>query len=126
MARQKKPPQNVTAQRQAAMAAVPYPTPPVRREVKQGKLYVTVHYLRPRWQRMLGAERTCDRTLGLDAYGRQVYETCDGQRSVQQIIGDFARQAHVSKPEAELAVTQFLRTLLSKGLVVMEMEKPSS
>jgi hypothetical protein len=82
-------------------------------------------YERPRWQRVLGAERECERTFGLDAYGRRVYEGCDGQRPVREIIRQFAKQVSVSVPEAELAVTKFMRTLLAKGLVAMKMEKPA-
>ena len=114
-----------TQQRKAAMDAVPHKAPPLKREEKEGKLYVTIHFQRPVWQRFLGADDICDRTFGLDPYGRQVYESCDGKQSVRQIIARFAKRTHVSQTDAELAVTQFMRTLLTKGLIVMEMEKPS-
>lgn len=103
----------------------PHRVPAVRQEEKAGKLYVTVPFARAKWQRLLAGDRVCERTFGLDAYGQGVYESCDGRRTVRQIVERFANQTHVSVPEAELAVAQFLRTLLSKGLVVMEMEKQS-
>lgn len=112
------------AQRKAALDGVPLRLPPVRTEEKNGKLYVTILYERPRWQRVLGADRECQRTFGLDAYGRRVYESCDGRRRVREIIRRFAEQTNVSVPEAEMVVTQFMRTLLAKGLVAMTMEKP--
>jgi hypothetical protein len=126
MFRKKAPtPAEMTARRHAALDGMPFRLSPIRQAEKNGKLYVTVPFERPRWQRVLGAERECERTFGLDAYGRRVYEGCDGRRTVRQIIRQFSEQAHVSVPEAELAVTKFLRTLLAKGLVAMEMEKPS-
>jgi hypothetical protein len=123
MARRSKSPAEWAAQRQASLAGVPFRLPPVRQEEKNGKLYVTILYERPRWQRVLGADRECQRTFGLDMYGRSVYECCDGRRPVRQIVRQFAEQACVSVPEAEHAVTTFLRTLLSKGLVAMKMER---
>lgn len=126
MLRRGKHPADVSTQRHAALSGVPYRLPAVRQEEKNGRLYVTIRFERPRWQRVLGADQTCERTFGMDAYGRRVYESCDGRRPVRQIIRDFAAQTRVSKPEAEMAVAKFMRTLLSKGLVAMQMEKPSA
>jgi len=111
------------AAREAALKARPHQLPPVKSEEKDGKLYVTVRFKRPRWQQMLGGDETCERAFGLDTYGRSVYESCDGKRTVRAIVKRFANQTKVSVPEAEMAVTKFLKTLLSKGLVVMEMDK---
>ncbi len=117
-------PKNTLAQRNAALDGVPHRLPAVRKEEKNGKLYVTVKLERARWQRVLGADRECERTFGLDAYGRRVYESCDGRQSVRQVIRSFSKQTRISEPESELAVTKFLRTLMMKGLVAMELEKP--
>lgn len=111
--------------RQAALKGRPVQLPPVRREEKNGKLYVTVRFKRPGWQRVLGAEETCKRTFGLDAYGRQVYAGCNGKRTVEEIIGVFAGDNRISRPEAEMAVTRFMKTLISKGLIAVEMDKPT-
>lgn len=113
-------------QRDAALGAVPQRLPIVRREEKSGKLYLTVRFERPRWQCLLGADAMCERTFGLDAYGRRVYEGCDGQSPVRLIVRRFAEQTRISAPEAEIAVTRFLRTLVTKGLVAMQMEKPKA
>ena len=72
--------------RRAALQACPARAPALRKEKKDGKLYVTVEFERPSWQRMLGAERLCKRTFGLDAYGREVYAYCNGKRPVEQIV----------------------------------------
>lgn len=106
-----------------ALAAVPVQTPVVKRERKSGKVYLTVEFERPGWQRTLGADQHCERTYGLDAYGFEVYSFCDGTHSVQQGIERFAKQHHISLPEAELAVTSFLQTLIKKGLIGMAVEK---
>ncbi len=114
----------VIDRRQAALDARPHAAPPVRTERRDGKLYVTVKFRRPSWQRWLGADALCERTFGLDAHGQDVYQWCDGTRTVQDVVRRFAGKNRISLPEAELNVTRFLRTLLTKGLIVMEMEKP--
>ena len=105
--------------REAAMDAVPVQLTPQRTEVKHGKLYITVEFYRPRWQRFLGAASTCQRTFGLDAYGQEVYAACDGKSKVKDIVRDLAARHHISPAEAEVAVTTFLRTLMLKGIIGM-------
>lgn len=108
------------------MSAVPCPTPVVRKKRENDKLHLTVEFVRPRWQQMLGAEQICERTFALDEYGQRVYEYCDGRRTVRQVVDKFAKRTKVSQPEAETAVTRFMRTLIAKGLIAMQMEKPSA
>jgi hypothetical protein len=109
------------------MSARPAQAPRVRaKEREDGGLMVTVLLQRPRWQRLLGGEGTMERSFGLDAVGRQVYEWCDGHASVAELIRRFTREKQVHPAEAEAAVTTFLRTLVHKGLVVMEIEKPTA
>lgn len=123
--RQKVKTASLTSRRIAALDAVPRRSPVVRSEMEGGKLRVTVKMNAGRWQRMLGANATVNRTFGLDKYGHQVYEACDGKRTVKEIVKGFAEETHVSLPEAETAVTKFIHTLLCKALLVIEMERPS-
>ena len=109
--------------RSQALDAIPVQAPVVTTERKGEKVYVTIAFERPGWQRALGADRRCKRTYGLDPYGYDVYSFCDGRRSVRQGIERFARKHHVSHPEAELAVTTFLQTLVKKGLIGMAVDK---
>jgi hypothetical protein len=110
-----------------SMGARPAQAPRVRATQREdGGLLVTVLLQRPRWQRMLGGQGTMERSFGLDAVGRQVYDWCDGRASVADLIRRFARERQVHPAEAEAAVTTFLRTLVTKGLIVMEIAKPAA
>jgi hypothetical protein len=113
--RKKKLPRELSLQARPAKSPISHALPR-----KDGGLNVTVELERPRWQVMLGADATAERTFGLDPYGKCVYELCNATRSVKQIIKDFARKQSLSRAEAELSVTAFLKTLMSKGLIVME------
>lgn len=105
--------------RKVALASCPVRAPTIKKESKAGKLYVTVEFDRPGWQCLLGAERTCRRTFGLDGYGQEVYELCDGRTPTSEMVTRFAKAHHLSLAEAELSVTSFLKTLITKGLAGM-------
>jgi hypothetical protein len=113
----KRNPKHLDLSQEQAMQVTPIAFPPVRTEEKENKLYVTLEFVRPNWQRFLGADKLCERTFGLDAYGREVYHACDGEHSVRAIIQHFARKHRLDRAEAELNVTTFLKTLIGKGLV---------
>ena len=104
------------------MAAIPVKANVLKTEHKGEKVYLTVAFTRPGWQRLMGADRVCERTFGLDAYGKEVYGLCNGKHSVQRCIALFAKNHHLSISEAELAVTQFFKTLMKKGLIVIALK----
>lgn len=95
-----------------------------RKDRPDGGAVLTVMLQSARWQRWLGGGRTRERSFGLDAYGLEVFEACDGKRSVSAIIRRFGKVHHLSRPEAETAVTTFIKTLLGKGLITMELDRP--
>jgi len=107
------------------MSACPVQRPALKMENKDGKRYVTVEFERPGWQRFLGADRRCERTFGLDAYGQEVYDGCDGHTAVRQIVRSFAHAHHLSVAEAEVSVTLFLKTLMTKGLIGVPVPEPA-
>lgn len=107
--------------RKEALAAKPERLPAIaREEMPDGELKVTVRLERPGWQRMLGAPREFERTFQLDAYGRKIYEACDGRTRVDRMTRDFARRHRLAPPEAEMSVTAYLKTLVGKGLVAIK------
>jgi len=108
--------------RAAALAARPLRAEILGAEEKDGKLHLTVELGRPRWQRLLGAEPRCRRTFALDALGQEVYRLCDGRNSVGDIVRRFGAGHNLCPADAETSVTAFLKTLMSKGLVGMEMD----
>ena len=103
------------------MAAAPMRLPVVGvRDRDNGGLEVTVEFERPAsWRRWFGVSGKIRKTFGLDPLGREIYDLCDGKRSVRQIIRLFAESHGISTAEAELAVTRFMRLLISKGIIGM-------
>ena len=103
--------------RAEALSGVPVKATVLKMDHREGKAYLTFEYHRPVWQRMVGGGRSCKRTFALDSYGEEVYDMCDGKNSVQDCVRIFARGHHLSLPEAELAVTTFMKTLTDKGVI---------
>ena len=115
--RKRKPP---GIDRATALACRPVRLPVVKREdLPEGKARVTVSVVAPRLLRMLGGRSEVERTFALDAPG------CDGKADVKRITARFARRHKLSRPEAELSVTTFLKTLMSRGLVAISGAVPS-
>ncbi|MCE5327443.1 MAG: PqqD family protein [Planctomycetaceae bacterium] len=59
------------------------------------------------------------RRIELDALGAAVLDLCDGRRNVEKIIELFADSHKLTFREAQLSVTQFLRQLTRRGIVVL-------
>ncbi|MBD3393268.1 MAG: PqqD family peptide modification chaperone [Chitinivibrionales bacterium] len=57
--------------------------------------------------------------FGLDLLGREVWEACDGHRSVESIVDAFAARHGLGFHEARVGVTEFLKLLTRRGLVVV-------
>lgn len=109
--------------RAAALEARPHATPRAQREGQNdGSMKVVVRLRSSKWQKWFGAPPEYERTYLLDALGREVYQACDGERPVREIVEGFAAEHRVSVAEAEKAVTIYLKTLIAKGLVVMEVD----
>ena len=59
------------------------------------------------------------RRVELEPVGAGVLKMCDGKRSVEAIIEQFAAAHRLTFREAQIPVTQFLRQLMERGLVVI-------
>lgn len=66
------------------------------------------------------------RRVQLDRVGLSVLDLCDGQRTVENIIEQFAASHRLSYREAQLPVTQFMQIMLQRGLVAAVSERRSS
>ena len=59
------------------------------------------------------------RQVRLDAVGLGVFKLCDGKKTVERIIEEFADANKLSFREAQLPVTQFLQQMTDRGIVVI-------
>jgi hypothetical protein len=59
------------------------------------------------------------RQVRLDVVGLGVFKLCDGKKTVETIIEEFAAANKLSFREAQLPVTQFLQQMTERGIVVI-------
>lgn len=59
------------------------------------------------------------RRVQLDVLGMAVLNLCDGKRSVEDVIEEFARQNLLSWRESQVCVMQFLRQIAERGVVAI-------
>lgn len=77
-------------------------------------------FLQAIFRRFPGAsQQQLTKKLQLDGLGSQVWLSIDGEKSVAELIRDFAASSTMSTQEAELSVTTFLRELGRRGLIIL-------
>ncbi|MBT4817642.1 MAG: PqqD family protein [Lentisphaerae bacterium] len=101
------------------------PTPNVSAHITHGlsgQVTVTVKKTRPgfmvpplSWIVPCNAERC----VTLDALGAEVWGRCDGKRSVEAIVDDFAAAHRLTFHESRVAVTGYLKKLIERGVLAI-------
>jgi hypothetical protein len=59
------------------------------------------------------------RRVSLDKLGSEVWKQCDGSRSTEKIIEEFAARHAMTFHETRLSVMLFFRSLAERGLIAM-------
>ena len=91
-----------------------------REPLRDGGQRITVKIAPPKMAKLvLRLKGPIDRNFEFDAFGMDILDMCDGQKTVRYIINRFAKLHSLNPHEAERAVTAFLRTLTQKGIVSM-------
>jgi len=62
------------------------------------------------------------RTLTLDRIGSSVWDMCDGEHSVKDLITRLAEEHQLSRKEAEVSMVTYLRQLAERGVIALAIE----
>jgi len=101
------------------LTAVPLRNPLVQSNDRSGGVLRLTAPLDPTLLgRLFGTGRT-SKSFDLDDLGATVWNLCDGRRTVEKIITEFASQRRINLREAQVAVATFLRTLLRRNLITL-------
>lgn len=91
-----------------------------RTDTPDGGAKITVGCKSSKSQRFfLRLPQIIKREFELDAFGMEVFDLCNGQRSVRHVIKTFSKTHELNPQEAQHAVTSFLQGMIKKGLIVM-------
>ena len=62
---------------------------------------------------------SAEREVRLDALGRQVWQWCDGNLTVEEIVDRFKDEHRLTFHEARAAVTGYLQKLIQRGVLAI-------
>ena len=57
------------------------------------------------------------RTIELDEFGTKIWEQCDGNRTVEQLVQFTCREYTLNRRQGEVSVVAFMRMLAQRGLI---------
>ena len=61
-------------------------------------------------------------TMTLDEIGRQIWNLCDGKRTVEDIIDEFSDIHRLTFHEARVAATGYMKSLVERGTLAMAIQ----
>ncbi len=61
-----------------------------------------------------------ERATRLDRIGSRVWSLCDGQRTVEDVVTAIATQYRLTFHESRVAVTGYIKTLIQRGVLAIE------
>ncbi len=110
---------------QALLAFVPTPNSAVRAERRAHGLVLMVPLRERAWTRLarLILPLRPERGYALDRLGEEVWQACDGKRTLETIVEAFATAHKLSFHEARLCVMQFIKMLSERNLVALVAKK---
>ncbi len=104
---------------------------PVRNEalktedLPDGGIRITVERRREWWVRALAVVLPIPkrRPIELDEVWRQVWDMCDGEHTLRDMVKAFQARHKLSRAEAEWSLRTYLRDLGKRGLVAIAIQK---
>lgn len=108
--------------------AVPSHNQAVRVETRRGSTLLFVPIRRPAWYRAFAffLPLRSERGFALDQLGEEVWRACDGSRTLEEIVQEFAERHRLRFHEARLSVLEFLRVLAERKLVAVTFRREPS
>jgi len=87
--------------------------------LESGELAITVRRRSELWARLLSKVFVVprQRQVLLDEVGADIWELCDGEHTVRDLVAHVARKYQLNRKEAEVSLTAYLRNLGKRGLV---------
>lgn len=112
--------------REEALNCIPEVTPAVHwHQLENGDVLIEYQIaIKPMLQAIFkrfnqGRTEEIKKKLQLDSHGSRVFNYINGEKTVREIIEEFARATTITRREAELSVTTFLRELGKRGIIIL-------
>jgi hypothetical protein len=92
---------------------------------EEGGLKIIIERRREWWVKALSVLLPIPkrRPIELDPLGREVWELCDGEHTLRQMVKAFEERHKLSRAEAEWSLRTYLRDLAKRGLIAIAIPK---
>lgn len=115
--------------REQSLKAIPIRNEKILAELDEdtGEMLLLIPRRDDRWVRLLARVFYVPphKKVSLDELGTTVWNLCDGKNSVREIVGQFAEKYKLSRKEAEVSLTEFLRQMARKRLIGLVISEPT-
>jgi len=111
--------------REQALAARPFRNPELEVEYNDaGEIELKRPRRRTWWVNLLAKFGSVPeyQTLTLDKVGTAVWDLCDGEHTVRELIDRLADEHKLSRKEAEVSMVAYLRQLAQRGIIALAIE----
>jgi hypothetical protein len=112
--------------RDQAMRAWPVRNPALKTQVSDDGIVTIELPRRKDWMGgMLGAlfQVPQSKPVQLDEIGSFVYDRCDGERTVNDLVDDMMAEYKLNRREVEVSLTKFLQMLAQRGIIAFAVPK---
>ncbi|MCX8053306.1 MAG: PqqD family protein [Armatimonadetes bacterium] len=106
--------------RKQALAVVPVRNPLIEWERKGKEIHLTIPVRNDRIAKLvkrLVRNLPDKRQVALDEVGSRVWELCNGERNINEIVESVSKDYKLTRREAEASVTMFLQTLAKRSYI---------
>lgn len=111
--------------REEALGAQPLRNPAITWEVlDSGRVLLSIPLAARPWVRLVNwlVPVPTDRKVELDEVGSDVWQWCDGERTVAELVRELARAHKLNQREAEVSLTQFLQLLAKRRFLGLKLQ----
>jgi hypothetical protein len=115
--------------RSEALNALPVRNPAITWEVgDNGRVTLTVPLALKPWMRLIRPliAVPAERQVELDEVGSDVWQWCDGEHTVRELMKTLAAEHQLNAREAEVSLTEFLKTLARRRFLGLRLDLPAT
>ena len=123
----REPPMQLTDVLEMQMHSIPVVNEVVKvTPLSRGRLKLTFPIMVPWWAKVFipPSKVKSQKSIELDPVGADVFEMFDGKRTLGEIIDDFMERWKLSFFESRAVITEFLKRLGKRNLVLYRLPKP--
>jgi uncharacterized membrane protein len=119
------PLKKIIPDKEGILKSRPLRNPTLKVSEKDGEIYITLKRKKVWWVSILSKIffMPDEKTIVLDKIGSEIWNLCDGEKRVCDIISYMVKVHKLSYVEAETSLLEYLKQLVKRGIIGLEISK---